>query len=113
MKPLVLLFSLLLSGCVTAPIESFYDGTYFVAEIHSEDLKNAKTPQGFLISPAEAFSLLRLDPAQKYSWSIYADSKNYFLVENIPLVTTTSALARMYGRRVNGRTGKTDAIMEY
>jgi len=107
-----MLLTLTITSCAIAPIESYYDRTDFVASSHNSDLDSAETPDGFLISPSEAYKALELDMLQKFSWSIYADRKNYYLIQNSPLHFTTSSEARLYGRRVNGKTGKTDATME-
>jgi hypothetical protein len=113
MKILPIIIFLLLAGCVAGPIESLHDGTELVAEVTSESsLDLAATPRGFKIFPSEAYRLVTKGQEQKFSWSIYADRKNYYLVENAPLFITTSAYARMYGVRVNGITGKTDESME-
>jgi hypothetical protein len=112
-KILIISIFLLIGGCATGPIESLYDGTEFITKSHPiENLNSAATPNGFEISPSEAYRLVTRDIEQKFSWSIYADKKNYFLVQNAPLLITTSANARMYGVRVNGFTGKTDKVME-
>ena len=113
MKRFVIVFLLLVCGCATGPIESIHDGTELIAKTGpGEKLDLVATPNGFKISPSEAYKLVTKGELQKFSWSIYADKKNYYLVENAPLHITTSAYARMYGVRVNGFTGKTDKVME-
>lgn len=107
MRAPVLLASLLLSGCVTAPISSAFDGTYRVWPKGRTPLKEAAAPAGFSVTPAEAYKIATDGRLDKMLWNIYADKRCYFLVRvSLVPIFSSSAHARMYGVRVHGTGGK-------
>ena len=62
----------------------------------------SKVPAHFVVTLEEARLAI---PYTKYTWSIYADSQNYYLYPNIGVPTlTSSASIREYGHPLSGTT---------
>ena len=71
-------------------------------------ISEVSVPDGFDISPMEISGSL---PPRKYSISIYADSKDYYVMFGFG--KRKPSLVREYGFRVNGITGETALPPKY
>ena len=71
--------------------------------MHGQDIANAKTPRGFVVTVDEIQDVV---PLTKYAWNIYADRESYYLSSAIQKFTSktgdNSWLAKTNGIRISG-----------
>ena len=94
-----------LSGCVTKPFSSLTDRTRQVWDGVGSPPATLAAPNGFRITPAEAYQIITGGKPQKFSLYIYADRTHYYFAPHAPLKIPTSGYARSYGVTVDGMTG--------
>ena len=95
---------LALAGCV-APLASLGDDTRRLWDQTKPPSETVAAPDGFTVTPAQAYAVVTGGRPQKFAWYIYADSTSYYLVEHAPLLAPTSGYARKYGVQIDGRSG--------
>lgn len=98
--------SMPLASCVSGPVSSLFDRTHKVWDEIGRPPEDLPTPNGFTVTPAQAYAIVVGDRLQKFHWSIYADRTGYFLARENPLLVMTSTYARKYGTQLDGTTGK-------
>ena len=65
------------------------------------------TPESFVVSPSEAYEIVRNKPwalSQKHVWHIYADERNYYVIDSFLGSSPRKALRT--GVVVDGQTGE-------
>jgi hypothetical protein len=90
---------------VVAPFQSINDHTHQLWDEYEEPPSSLAAPEGFTITPAQAYQIVTHGDPQKFAWYVYADQTNYYLVKHAPLLIPTSGYARKYGAQVDGRSG--------
>lgn len=99
-KLFYLLFGLVLVGCVTMPRQ--FQAVWTQPGSPPAELA---APVGFTISPAQAHNIVREARilSLKHQWSIYADSRNYYVHDTF--LGDSPREAFRHGARIDGKTG--------
>ena len=98
-----LLVALGLAGCQPSKMNLVWDQP-------APPASEVKAPVGFAVSPSQAYEAVRMKPwtlSLKHTWHIYADDKNYYVIDSF--LGSSPGRALKAGIVVDGQTG---AIIE-